>query len=113
MNEEESDDSYSSDSSGDENEAYAGNEVINILQKQIIYSNIHILTRAVLLAKFKRKFSQLWLQTKFSKKRNELLMKSIAFFVGDSGRIRRTQSDDIRFSWHSSAVTPIILEIWY
>lgn len=26
----ESDDSYSSDSSGDDNEAYAGNEVINI-----------------------------------------------------------------------------------
>lgn len=37
MNEEESDDSYSSDSSGDDNEAYAGNEVINILQKQFIY----------------------------------------------------------------------------
>lgn len=37
MNEEESDDSYSSDSSGDDNEAYAGNEVIYILQTAIIY----------------------------------------------------------------------------
>lgn len=52
MNEEDSDESYSSDSSGDDNDAYAGNEVISILQI------IHLFICTCYEVKFKRKFSQ-------------------------------------------------------